>query len=198
MRLSQQTEWIVIGVLILYIAFMPSLPVVGTLVGSPVGKAIALAGVVYAWKYISAPIALLLLVSVLRTGEIRERFTGNCPAGYSPDETSKLCKNNTGQTIPPVICMSSQKWDQESGSCKSAEESKPSPKPVEMEMPTPPPGFTPNEDGPGAGGPPGGTTGAAAAQMAMSATPSSMPPSSGGVSATSGKTTSSTSAPVGQ
>ena len=182
MRLSQQTEWMVIGVLILYIAFMPSLPVVGNLVGSPVGKAVALAGVVYAWKYVSAPVSLLLLVSVLRTGEIREHFTGNCPTGYTPDEVTRQCKNSTGQSIAPVICQASQTWDQMTGTCKTADAPSMPPSPS---MP------------PGAGGPPGGPTGAAAAQMALNAIPAGAA-SSGDVAATSGSSTSSTAAPVSQ
>jgi hypothetical protein len=107
MKLSQKTEWIVVAVLIGYIAFMQPLPVLRDALATPLGKAAALAGVVYVWKYVSAVVALLLTVAVVRcmgTGRVWEMFSGaettcTCEGGpdFTWDPTDKKCKDKTGK-----------------------------------------------------------------------------------------------------
>ena len=78
MKLSQKTEWGIIAVLIAYLAFTPGFQVVKDILATPIGKAIALAGIVYVWKYISAIIAILLLIGYMRCAKnnVWEMFSG--------------------------------------------------------------------------------------------------------------------------
>ena len=131
MRLVGTSEWIVIGVLIAYISFTPGFPVVRQFLSTGVGKAIALAVIVAVWKYVSHPVALLLLVNFVRCSGMREYLengsgsTGSatspasgttlppntyCPENHSFDNGQ--CKNNTtGQSVPATICLAGQTWD---------------------------------------------------------------------------------------
>jgi hypothetical protein len=124
MRLSQQTEWAIIAGLILYIAFTPGFQVVREFLSTGIGKAVGLAVIVGAWKYLSPLIALLLLVNFVRCASMREyaddpsiqpTATGpppntHCPENYTFDNGQ--CKNKTtGQTIPATICLEGQTWD---------------------------------------------------------------------------------------
>lgn len=122
MKLSQKTEWIVVGVLIVYIAFFQPLPVLRDMMATPVGKAVALAGVVYVWKYVSAVVALLLAVAVVRCmsmGRVWEMFSGaetSCTCegtGYTWDAASKKCKDKDGKegTVKSCVCASGYAWD---------------------------------------------------------------------------------------
>jgi hypothetical protein len=111
--LSSRNEWIVVGVLIAYLAFVPSLQIVRDLLATPVGKALALAGIVYVHKYISCPVALLLVIGYVRCmGSSWEGFTTpttivqptcTCPDGYAYDSVSKECKASSSMSgsIPP-------------------------------------------------------------------------------------------------
>jgi len=126
MRLVGTTEWIVIGVLIAYIAFTPGFPVVRQFLSTGLGKAIGLAAIVGVWKYVSHPVALLLLVNYVRCSGLRE-FMDNppppppasgsapppdtyCPENYTFDNGQ--CRNNTtGQTTPATVCLAGQTWD---------------------------------------------------------------------------------------
>jgi hypothetical protein len=195
MRLSQQTEWIVISALIVYIAFVPSVQVVRDLLSSAVGKAVGLAVVVYAWKYVSGPVALLLFTAMWRAGGIREGADDpsmkpagpdcHCPSGQSIDPVTKQCKKADGSPGGvSVCCGSNQMWNESSSKCEEKVTAPVSP--TTPSLPT----------GSGAGGPPGGTTGAAAAHAALNAAPSMDTAPSGGVSANVTGSSSSSSAPV--
>jgi hypothetical protein len=127
MRISQKTEWILIAVLIAYIAFTPGLPAVRQLLSTDVGKALGLAAVVAVWKYVSPVVALLLTVSLVRCASMREYMenpsdstkatSGStappntyCPENYNFDNGQ--CKNkNNDQTIPATVCLAGQTWD---------------------------------------------------------------------------------------
>lgn len=163
--ISGRNEWIAIGALILYIAFVPCPYAMKQFFGSPVGKVLALGAVVYAWKYVSEPVAILLLVAFLRSGAVRE-FADDpsmqpamatdgefkCPDEFLFDTASKQCKKGT-ETQMPMCSDPAKTWSVERGVCvgKSA-----------------PPETAPSS---GAGGPSGGTTGSAAAMAAMEAPP---------------------------
>jgi hypothetical protein len=134
MRLSQNMEWAIVAALIAYIAFTPGVPMVRQFLSTGLGKAVGLAVIVYVWKYVSEPVALLLLVNFVRCSGMREFMTDGsgtgsgsgtgtgtssgttlppntyCPENYSFDNGQ--CKNKTtGQTIPATVCLTGQTWD---------------------------------------------------------------------------------------
>jgi hypothetical protein len=114
MKLSGNNELIVIGVLILYIAFTPGFPVVRQLLSTGFGKAVGLGVIVYVYKYVSEPVALLLLVNFVRCASMREYMTNvnaHCPAPYTLSE-GNTCKDDKGNQGPPAtICLPGQTWD---------------------------------------------------------------------------------------
>lgn len=154
MMLTGRNEWIAIAALILYIALIPTPYAVKELLSTPVGKAAALVGIVYVWKYVSCPVAALLLIAFVRVGGMREYMeekTGVTPPATStdykcPDEfiysaDKKVCTKGT-ETRPPSCNDATMTWDSAEGKCKSSATSN--------------------------GGPEGGTTpGAVSAQMEM-------------------------------
>ena len=112
--LSSRNEWIVVGVLIAYLAFIPSLQIVRDLLATPIGKAAALAAIVYVHKYVSCPVALLLVIAYVRCARSGglEMFTTptatvqptcTCPDGYAYDSVSKECKPTSSMSgsVPP-------------------------------------------------------------------------------------------------
>jgi hypothetical protein len=113
MRLSTNTELIVLGVLILYIAFTPGFPVVRQFLSTPIGKAVGLAVVVYVWKYVSEPVALLLTVNFIRCAGMREYLEmpkSNCPEGYNLQ--NNVCKKEGSPDKPATVCADpNPKWD---------------------------------------------------------------------------------------
>jgi hypothetical protein len=148
-----------VGALILYIAFVPTIPAVRDFLGSSIGKVVGLAAIIYAWKSISEPVAILLVVVLLRAGAIREfaddasmkpDVTQHCEAGYELTGDKKCKKGD--ETKSPIECTSSQEWD---GVSKCKDKAAPAPPAAKN----------------GAPGPVGGTTGAAAATAALSAVP---------------------------
>lgn len=173
--LTGRNEWLAIGALILYIAFVPTPSAIKDLLATPVGKAAALAGIVYAWKYVSCPVAVLLLVAFLRSGSVREYLEGEtgmtpptaptpstdfkCPEGFTYVAEKKMCmKENESKT--PECTDASMMWDSTVAACVSKAASNPEPTTS-------------------AGGPAGGTTpGAMAAknEMANAVASTSMPP----------------------
>ena len=100
--LSSRNELILVGVLIFYIAFIPSLQMIRDILATPFGKAAALAGIVYVYKYVSCSAALLLVIAYVRCARTsREMFTTptttvqptiTCPDGYAYDAMTKECK----------------------------------------------------------------------------------------------------------
>lgn len=121
MKLSRNTEWGIIAVLVAYLAFTPGFQVVRDILATPLGKAAALLGIVYVWKYVSAVIALLLLVGYMRCAKsnIWEMFSGaeeNCiceGSGFVWDRESKTCKNAEGKTgaVKTCSCANGYSWD---------------------------------------------------------------------------------------
>lgn len=154
--LSSRNEWIVVGVLIAYLAFVPSLQIVRDLLATPVGKALGLAGIVYVYKYVSCPAALLLVIAYVRcTGSSWEGFTTptttvqptcTCPDGFAYDSVSKECKPTSSMSgsVPPEASV---------GSMPGASVSMPPPNssvssaPMTTPMPTMPPVSPPSTSG---------------------------------------------------
>lgn len=151
MRLSTNTELIVLGVLILYIAFTPGFPIVRQFLSTSVGKAAGLALIVYVWKYVSEPVALLLTVNYVRCAGMREGMVVSppqsyCPAGYNLQ--NNICKKEGFPDKPATSCLDPAlpKWDEVAEKCISADSS-PTPTPgavtttpsvMTPTMPTPP------------------------------------------------------------
>lgn len=112
--LSRTNEMIAVGALIFYLAFVPSLQVVRDLLASSVGKALALAGIVYVHQKVSCPLALLLVVAYVRCARTSwEGFTTptttvqptcTCPDGYAYDAVTKECKASSSMSgsVPPT------------------------------------------------------------------------------------------------
>lgn len=213
MKLSQKTEWIVVAVLIAYIAFMKPLPMIQDALATSVGKAVALAGIVYVWKRVSPIVAVLLAVAFVRCvsmGRVWEMFSGaetSCTCegtGFTWDAASKKCKDKDGKegTVKSCVCASGYAWD---GGEKGTRQCVPS---SGTQPPVPPPAENHVAEaigskaadvaapavstGPATSTAPMTTPGAAA-DMAASAMP--MPDSSGGVQP-GATTTSSTPAGV--
>ena len=154
--LSSRNEWIVVGVLIAYLAFVPSLQIVRDLLATPVGKALGLAGIVYVYKYVSCPVALLLVIAFVRCmGSSWEGFTTptmtvqpscTCPDGFAYDSISKECKPTSSMSgsVPPEASV---------GSMPGASVSMPPPNssvssaPMTTPMPTMPPVSPPSTSG---------------------------------------------------
>jgi hypothetical protein len=122
MKLTRNTEWAVIAALIVYIAFIPGLQAIKTLLATPLGKAAGLAVIIYVWKFVSCPIALLLTISFMRcaTWNTWEMFSGaeqSCTcetAGAIWDSQTKTCKDASGNAAGPVktcTCTNGYAWD---------------------------------------------------------------------------------------
>ena len=105
--LSSRNEWILIGSLIAYLAFIPGLQMIRDILSTSVGKAAALAGIVYVYKYVSCPAALLLVIGYVRCASMtREMFdvppTMTCPDGTALDSTATppVCRSSSSITPP--------------------------------------------------------------------------------------------------
>ena len=190
MKLTRTTEWGLVAALIAYIAFTPGFEVVKRMLATPVGKAVALAGIVFVWKSVSAIVALLLTISFMRCAKwnVWEMFSGAETACTCEnpsaiwDAQSKTCKDATGKDAGPVktcTCANGYAWD-------GGEKGKKECVPVSGTQPPVPPAvspMTPSGGAPTTGGvtapttPPMTTPGAA--QAAVASTPS--PPPTGGV-----------------
>ena len=117
--LSTRTELFVVGALIVYLAFGPHLQALRELLSTSVGKAAALAGIVYVHQKVSCAVALLLLIAYLRcTGATWEGFTTptttvtptmSCPDGYALDGITKTCMPTSSMSgsvpAPPESTM---------------------------------------------------------------------------------------------
>lgn len=157
MKLTGKTEWLVIAALILYIAFTPGIPMVRDFLSTAVGKAVGLGAIVWTWKNVSEPVALLLLVSFLRCAGMREGMENpepvmHCPAPFTL-AADKTCKDSKGNPGPaPAVCMGGQTWD--GTKCVSPAETSTAPPMTTPTAPPPPPptvaempkeGFQPNQ-----------------------------------------------------
>jgi hypothetical protein len=104
MRVSQNTEYAIVGALIVYTVFLPAVPMVRQLLSSSVGVAAGIALVYWVAKTVSLPLALVVLVAVIRSSSavIREHLDcSECPAGYTFNTDSKACKKEGATDIPP-------------------------------------------------------------------------------------------------
>jgi len=153
--LSARNEWIAIGVILVLTALVPCPSAVKSFYATPLGKAVAVGIVVYAWKYVSQLVAVLLVVMVLlRSGAIREFLddTGMAPTNFKCDDSfiyvaeKKMCAKGN-EMKSPTCNDGTMMWDSAKGECV--------PKPS-----TPPPKT--ESKGPG---PEGGTSPGAAAAM---------------------------------
>jgi hypothetical protein len=104
MLLSSRNEWIAIAVLIAYLAFVPSMAAVRDILSTPIGKAAALAGIMYVYKFLSRPVALLLIIAYVRC------------AGSSVWEgvdTTLATSPGVAPLMPatPPTCTPPMKWD---------------------------------------------------------------------------------------
>jgi hypothetical protein len=156
MKLTGKQEWIAIAALIVYIAFTPGIPLVRDFLSGSVGKAVGLGVIMWVWKTVSKPVALLLLVSFLRCGGMREGMENptdvmHCPAPFTL-AADKTCKDSKGNPGPaPSVCMGGQKWD--GSKCASPTETSTAPPMTTPSPPPPPPavmdmpkeGFQPNQ-----------------------------------------------------
>ena len=127
MMLTGRNEWIAIGILIAFLAFVPTPYVLKDFLSSSVGKLVALGGIVYAWKYVSCPVAILLLIVFLRSGSLREYLdeTGvsssnnyKCADGFAYSSDKKMCTKGD-ETKEPECTESTMKWSAADGKCVS-------------------------------------------------------------------------------
>lgn len=135
--LTGRNEWIAIGALIAWIAFVPCPYAMKQFFATPLGKVVALGAVIYAWKYVSCPVAILLLVAFLRSGAIREYLEaatgvtppteGNnfkCPSEFVYNAGTKMCSKGT-ENKPPECNDASMLWDASAGRCVTKPDSTP-------------------------------------------------------------------------
>jgi hypothetical protein len=188
MKLTRNTEWAIIGALILYIAFTPGIQLVKDVLAKPLGKAAALALIVYVWKFVSPIIAILLTISFVRcaTWNVWEMFSGAEVACTceSPDATwdtqTKQCKTSSGTPsggVKTCTCANGYSWD---GGEKGTKQCVPA---SSEQPPVPPPPPTPEGSALAAGLPPtagtGTTLGASAPATGGTTAPSSVPETTG-------------------
>ena len=103
MRLSQNTEYAVVGALIVYTVFLPSFPFVRQLFSSSIGVAAGIALVYWVAKTVSVPLALVVLVAVVRSSSavLREHMEcTDCPDGYTFKDGK--CKKEGAADLPPI------------------------------------------------------------------------------------------------
>jgi hypothetical protein len=191
MKLARNTEWAIIAALIAYIAFTPGFRIVKDTLATPLGKAAALAAIVYIWKSVSPIVAILLTISFLRCAKwnVWELFSGaeqTCTCempGATWDPESKTCKDSTGQPAGPVkscTCTNGYAWD-------GGEKGKKECVPVTTEQPPVPTGPVPMPANPAADPADalaaGTSMGAAAPAVAGPAAPSTPPVTTPGAAA---------------
>lgn len=108
MRVSQNTELAIVGALIVYTVFLPSIPMVRSLLSSSVGVAAGIALVYWVAKTVSLPLSLVVLVAVIRSSSavIREHMDcEECPdSTWSFDGVTKMCKKQGSSELVPPTC----------------------------------------------------------------------------------------------
>ena len=193
MKLTRNTEWAIIAALIAYIAFTPGVQAIKDLLAKPVGKAAALAIIVYVWKFVSPIIAILLTISFVRcaTWNVWEMFSGAEVACTceSPDATwdtqAKVCKTKSGTPSGGVMtctCANGYSWD---GGEKGTKQCVPA---SSNQPPVPPPAMTPEAVALASGLPPpeggaGTSLAASAPATGGTAAPSAVPETTGSAAA---------------
>lgn len=137
-----QQELLVVGVLIAYLAFTPGFQFIKDVLATPIGRAAALAGIVYVWKRVSALVALLLAIGYMRCvkstiweGLEMPSVTCTCETGFTYNATTKKCSNEKGEIKDPLACTcpSGYAYDSVKKECVQASSmSEPSPLPTPM------------------------------------------------------------------
>jgi hypothetical protein len=159
MRLKQQTEWAIAGILIVYLTFTPGFQFVRDLLSTSLGKAAFLVVVAYVWKNVSTLIAILLLLGYVRCATMREGMEDgsidpvSCTCkgeGFVYDAAQKMCRNERGDLQDPsCMCPAGYVYNKESHKCiqrkTEMEQQEPMPPPAN---PTAPPPEPPAEEGP--------------------------------------------------
>ena len=105
MSISSNTEYAIVGALIVYTVFLPSFPIIRQLLSSTVGVAAGIALVYWVAKTVSVPLSLIVLVAVIRSSSavIREHMDcTDCMEGYMFDSESKMCKKEGSTPLPPI------------------------------------------------------------------------------------------------
>ena len=159
MKLARNTEWALIGGLILYIAFTPGVQAIKDILAKPLGKVAALAAIVYIWKFVSPIVAILLTISFVRcaTWNSWEMFSGaevacTCESADATwDAQSKTCKTSSGTAsggVKTCTCANGYSWD---GGEKGTKQCVPT---SSTQPPIPPPPVTPDASALLAGLPP--------------------------------------------
>jgi hypothetical protein len=92
--------------LIVYTVFLPSFPVVRQLFSSSIGVAAGIALVYWVAKTVGVPLALVVLVAVVRSSsavlrEHMEMDCTECPEGYTLG-SNKMCKKEGAADLPPI------------------------------------------------------------------------------------------------
>jgi len=121
MKLSKTTELVILGLLIVHLAFGVGSSAVRQILSTPVGKAVFLAAIVYVGKTTSLLIAVVLALVYVKcsSGSIWEGFSGaedTCLCeedGFTWDPATKTCKNKEGLEgkVKSCTCISGYSWD---------------------------------------------------------------------------------------
>lgn len=194
MKLSRQQELIVAGLLIVYLAFTPGFQIIRDILGMPIGRAVALAAIVYVFKFVSASIALLLLIGYMRCVRMNIWEGADdasmkdptipehkCDTGYTYSPVDGKCKDSKGDlkeatTFCPVTGWA---YDEATKKCKAASSMS---EPVAMSIPPPLPSAGPSST---TAAPATGTGAVTSPSMPMT-TPSAVPPPAAAAAAAMG------------
>ena len=125
MRLAQTTEWMLVAALIVYTVFLPGLPAVRRVVGSPLGTAGSVLGLYLLAKKVSVPLALVAFVALARSSSavLREHMNTDCGCSdptYTYDSGLKRCVRGVNEVTSPTCCGIGQVWDGLQSKCTSS------------------------------------------------------------------------------
>jgi hypothetical protein len=185
--MKRQVELAILGGLILFMSFTPGFAPVRTLLSTAVGRMVGLVAVVYVFKYVSAPIGLLLAIHFARCSRMGSVWEGvdetltemcECDPDFTYNSGTKMCEKMGAESKKPVrcACVPGENWDEATKTCV--------PKKVESALPMAPPESMPATGGaelsqvagpPAPGGGVPETTGSAAG-TAMASAPTTTPP----------------------
>ena len=118
MRLSRNTELVIVGILIVVLASGTMTGVVSRFLSTTLGRIAGLAAIVYTWKYVSPVISLLLIIAYVRCSRMVEGFdtaattTCTCPPGFTWSGADKLCKKgDEAKEAISCTCVTGKTWD---------------------------------------------------------------------------------------
>jgi hypothetical protein len=133
MKLDRRTELIVSGVLIAYLAFTPGFQIIKDILATGLGRAAFLAMVVYVFKFVSASVALLLLVGYIRCIKMKvwegaddstiqtdaSTPTFTCDEGFTYATDVGKCRNEKGELKDAIVtCETGWAYDDMTKKCK--------------------------------------------------------------------------------